>query len=317
MRPGSSEPGLNLCQGRFERVSIDWRRRLWLLPAVPIVFLAVAMIANDVLTLEPVASFVAQYPGVVALPSDAPTGFPVWVNATHFLNILFMVLIARTALSIRSKQRPPHFFTRRNKGLIRTAGNPRRMSIHVWLHLAIDLLWAANGVVFIVLLFATGQWMRIVPTSWDIFPNALSAALQYLGFVWPADNAWVNYNSLQVLAYFVTVFVAAPLAILTGIRLSNAWPQREHWIRAVPEKPIRWIHNAALVYFAVFVTIHVFLVLTTGLLRNLNMMFAANDGTNWVGLVFCVLGLDVIMAIWMILRPKTVAVIARVFGKVQ
>jgi thiosulfate reductase cytochrome b subunit len=298
-------------------VSIDWRRRLWLLPVVPIVVLAVAMIANDVLKLEPVAAFVAQYPGVVPLPSDAPTGFPIWLNATHFLNILFMALIARTALSIRSKQRPPHFFTRRNSGLIRTAGTPRRMSIHVWLHLSVDVLWSVNGVVFIVLLFATGQWMRIVPTSWDIFPNALSAGLQYLGFVWPTENAWVTYNSLQVLAYFVTVFIAAPVAILTGIRLSNAWPQRERWVRAIPEKPIRWIHNATLVYFAAFVVVHVFLVLTTGLLHNLNMMFAANDGTSWVGLVVCVLGLDVIMAIWMILRPKTVAAIARAFGKVH
>lgn len=298
-------------------MSIDWRWRLWLLPVVPIVILFIAMLANDLLGVPAVAEFVKQYPGTVPLPPDAPHGFPVWLNAAHFLNILFMALIARTALSIRSKQRPPHFFTRRNSGLVRTAGAPRRVSIHVWLHLAVDCLWVINGVVFIVLLFATGQWMRIVPTSWDIFPNALSAGLQYLGFVWPADNAWVNYNSLQVLAYFVTVFVAAPLAILTGIRLSNAWPQRERWIRGVPEKPIRWIHNATLVYFIVFVTIHVFLVLATGLLHNLNMMFAANDGTNWVGLVVCVLGLDVIMAIWMVLRPKTVAGLARLFGTVQ
>ena len=275
------------------------------------------MIAHDILGLPAVADFVRQYPGVVPLRRDAPIGFPVWLNATHFLNILFMVLIVRTALSIRSKQRPPHFFTRRNTGLIRTSGAPRRMSIHVWLHLSVDLLWFVNGVTFIVLLCVTGQWMRIVPTSWDIFPNALSAGLQYLGFVWPVDDAWVNYNSLQVLAYFVTVFIAAPLAIITGVRLSNAWPQRERWIRAIPEAPVRWLHNATLVYFVAFVIVHVFLVLTTGLVRNLNMMFAANNGDSLVGLVICVLGLDVIMAVWMILRPQTVAALARLFGKVQ
>jgi hypothetical protein len=37
-----------------------------------------------------------------------------------------------------------------------------------------------NGLIFVVLLFASGRWMRIVPTSWEAFPNALSALLQYI-----------------------------------------------------------------------------------------------------------------------------------------
>lgn len=298
-------------------MSIDWGRRIWLLPIVPVVILLIAVLARETLHTPAVASFIATYPGTTALPADAPVGLPAWLNWQHFLNIMFMAFIARTAMRIRSKQRPPHFFTRTNSGLIRTAGAPRRMSIDVWLHLVFDALWALNGVIFIVLLFVTGQWMRVVPTSWEVFPNAVSAGLQYLAFQWPIDNAWVNYNSLQVLAYFVTVFVAAPLAILTGLRLSNAWPQRERWIRSVPERPVRWLHNATLAYFIVFVIVHVFLVVSTGLLRNLNMMFAANDTDNWFGLILCVLALDLIMAVWMLLRPPVVAAIAKRFGKVQ
>ncbi|MEU8247905.1 hypothetical protein [Nonomuraea sp. NPDC048916] len=30
---------------------------------------------------------------------------------------------------------------------------------------------------YVVLLFATGQWVRIVPSDWAVVPNALSAAL--------------------------------------------------------------------------------------------------------------------------------------------
>ncbi|MFP3802940.1 oxidoreductase, partial [Paraburkholderia sp. SIMBA_027] len=70
-----------------------------------------------------------------------------------------------------------------------------------------------NGLIFIVLLFATGQWLRIVPTNWDVFPNALSAGLQYASLNWPLENGWNNYNRLQLLTYFLTVFIAAPLAI--------------------------------------------------------------------------------------------------------
>ena len=45
-----------------------------------------------------------------------------------------------------------------------------------WWHLGIDALWLLNGVVFYVLLFATGQWRRIVPTSWEVFPTQCCSA---------------------------------------------------------------------------------------------------------------------------------------------
>ena len=49
-----------------------------------------------------------------------------------------------------------------------------------WWHLGVDVLWLANGLIFYVLLFATGEWRRIVPTSWQVFPDAASVLLQYL-----------------------------------------------------------------------------------------------------------------------------------------
>jgi thiosulfate reductase cytochrome b subunit len=168
-----------------------------------------------VLRAQPaVQEFMAQYPGVVEPAAGAPVGIPVWVNVTHFLNTLFLLLIIRTALSIRSKKRPPAFWTPRRK-LFGQA--PRRMGINVWLHNTVDILWVLNGAIYLVLLFATGQWVRTVPTSWEVFPHALSALLQYLTFTWPVENPWVSYNALQVLAYFGVTFLLAPLAILSGV----------------------------------------------------------------------------------------------------
>jgi hypothetical protein len=43
-----------------------------------------------------------------------------------------------------------------------------------WWHFSINLLWTINGIVFLVLLFVTGQWQRLVPLTWEVFPNALS-----------------------------------------------------------------------------------------------------------------------------------------------
>ncbi len=95
-----------------------------------------------------------------------------------------------------------------------------------WWHLTVDVVWLLNGVIFVVLLFATGRWERIVPTSWDVFPHALSVAIQYLSLNWPTENAWVAYNGQQQLAYFITVFVAAPLSLITGLGMSPALSTR-------------------------------------------------------------------------------------------
>lgn len=79
-----------------------------------------------------------------------------------------------------------------------------------------------NGIVFYILLFTTSQWRRVVPTSWAVFPNALSVLIQYLLLHWPTEQGWTVYNSLQLLAYFITLFIAAPLALITGLGMSPA-----------------------------------------------------------------------------------------------
>jgi thiosulfate reductase cytochrome b subunit len=180
-----------------------------------------------------------------------------------------------------------------------------------------DFLWVLNGVVFVVLLIVTEQWMRIVPTSWEIFPNALSAGLQYASLDWPTDNAWVNYNSLQVLAYFTTVFIAAPIAIKTGLRLSPIWPEQGWLHRVFPEQLARTLHVGVMFYFFVFIVIHVTLVMTTGALRNLNMMYAGNEGSSWLGAGIFALSLVVMVIAWFLVRPSILKPIAAFSGKVQ
>ncbi len=281
--------------------------------------LALALVASGmafVLRAQPsVQEFMARYPGVVEPAAGAPVGVPVWLNVAHFLNILFLLLIIRTALSIRSKNRPTAFWTPRRK-LFGQA--PRRVGINVWLHNTVDILWVLNGAVYLGLLFATGQWVRTVPTTWEVFPHALSAALQYLTFTWPVENPWVSYNGLQVLAYFGVTFLLAPLAILSGLRLSRAWPvEAPRLNRWVPEKPVRWVHNVVLFLFLAFIVVHVALVLFTGALRNLNVMFAANDGMSWLGTIIFVASLAVLAAAWFALTPGVQKRLASLTGKVQ
>ncbi|OAH49427.1 cytochrome b/b6 domain-containing protein [Microbacterium oleivorans] len=271
-----------------------------------------------ILSLEPLQDFLATYPGEYHLPEGAPVGFPAWLNWSHFFNAFFMVLIIRTGLQVRSEKRPAAMW-------ISKKDRKRRMSLTLWLHQALDILWLANGLIFVVLLFATGQWMRVIPTSWEVFPNALSAALQYVSLDWPTENGWVNYNALQQLAYFTTIFLAAPVAALTGYRMSAMWPKQAATLNRV--YPVEWarkLHFPTMLYFVAFIAVHVLLVLSTGALRNLNHMYAAQGSTdpdayadNWTGFWLFALSIAVIVAAYVAMRPLVVAPIARLFGEVK
>ncbi|MGO4384293.1 cytochrome b/b6 domain-containing protein [Specibacter sp. RAF43] len=256
--------------------------------------------------------FLATYPGEYPLPAGAIAGFPAWVQWQHFFNVFLMVLIIRSGLQVRNEKRPGAFWTPKwskdGKG---------KISLTLWFHQGLDILWLANGVIFVVLLFMTGHWMRIVPTSWDVFPNAFSAVVQYMSLDWPTENGWVNYNSLQQLMYFLTVFVAAPLAAITGVRMSELWPKGAKTLNKVyPVELARALHFPVMLYFTAFIVVHVSLVFATGALRNLNHIYAGTDVVNWAGFLIFVVSLLVIVGGWIAARPLVLAPIARLSGKV-
>lgn len=262
------------------------------------------------LTGDAMQSFLTDYPGEYHLPEWAPVGIPWWLSWAHFFNVFLMVLIIRSGSQIRTEQRPTVFWTPK--------WNPqRKIGLTIWFHQSLDLLWLLNGVIFVVLLFVTGQWVRIVPTSWEVFPNALSAALQYVSLDWPTENGWVNYNSLQQLTYFATVFLAAPLAIASGVRMSGLWPKNAQRLNKLyPIEMARAIHFPVMLYFVVFIIFHVTLVLATGTLRNLNHMYAGQDVVNWTGFWIFVASILVIAGTIFAARPVVIAPIAALFGRV-
>ncbi|AIT61867.1 cytochrome b/b6 domain-containing protein [Corynebacterium doosanense] len=277
----------------------------------------VAVATRWLLSTGPGADFIARYPGHPELPEDTPVGLPAWLSWQHFLNMLFIVLILKSGLQIRSERRPEAYWTPK-------FGNGKKISLTTWFHQAVDIFWVLNGFIYIVLLFATGQWKRLVPTTWDVFPHALSAVLQYLTFDWPTENGWIHYNAMQQLTYFFTVFIAAPLAIITGLRMSTLWSAK--WTRlsrALPLKITRKVHVGVMVYFLVFAAIHVILVTFTGLLSNLNHMYAGRGSADpteyahdWTGLIVFLVSVAVIAAAAYFARPVVLAPVAKHGGEV-
>ena len=308
-----------------------WFNLLWLIPVGFVVLIAAIAAAKGLRNTPPVADFIAAHPGTIVAGVDP--GIPWWVDATHFVNLFLLIFILRSGLQIISDH-PRLYWTRNSTpgrdwfriqkpvptdplwtakqdsislpGQVGLPGIRHSIGLARWWHLGMDTLWLANGVLYVVLLFTTGQWRHVVPTSWEAAPNALSVALQYLSLDWPLDNGWVAYNSLQQAAYFVTVFVAAPLAVLTGLGMSPALSTRFTGVsRWLSIQAARSLHFLVLCYFLVFIVIHVGLVATTGLLRNLNHVFAARDATDWVG--FGVFAAAMVLSIlgWVAATPFT------------
>jgi len=285
---------------------------------IAFLLLLVAVLAAKAIRDLPAAqSFMGRFPGTSRLPPDAPVGFPAWLAWEHFLNGFLLLFIIRSGWHIRTATRQAVFWTRNNTGLIRTRNRPNKISLSLWFHLSVDALWVLNGIIFYILLFTTGQWMRLVPVNWDIFPNAVTVAVEYLSLNWPTDASWVNYNSLQVLSYFVTVFLAAPLALITGLRMSPAWPSRFTRINTVyPVGMARAIHFPVMVWFAAFTVAHVTLVLATGALRNLNHMYAVRDDEGWVGFWIFAVSLLVTVGAWFAAQPIILRSVASLSGSV-
>jgi thiosulfate reductase cytochrome b subunit len=295
-----------------------WLSLVWIIPVALVVLAAVVLGARAVRFSDVGVGFLAAFPGSSAPAQGTPVGFPAWLSWQHFFNSLLILLIVRTGWTVRTTPRPAAFWTRNNTGLIRTKGAPKRISLNLWFHFSLDALWVLNGIVFYVLIFATGQWLRIVPTSWDVFPNAASAALQYASLQWPVENGWVNYNALQLLAYFTTVFIAAPLAILTGIRMSAAWPEGARRLnRVYPVTVARRLHLPIMIYFVAFIVVHVTLVFATGALQNLNHMYGGSDEVSWVGFVIFAISIVVMIGAWVAARPLFLRPVASLMGKVS
>ena len=157
---------------------VDHREPRWFKPASgsPLValvaFAVVVLVARWLRELPAVQSFMTDYPRPIRAARRARrSGFPAWLAWQHFLNFFFIILIIRSGWQVRTTARPPAHWTRNNKGLIRTKNPPTKISLDLWFHLSLDALWVLNGIVFIILLFATGQWMRIVPDQLGRLPQ--------------------------------------------------------------------------------------------------------------------------------------------------
>lgn len=269
--------------------------------------------------------------------------FPVWLRAAHLINFVLIGILLRSGIEILSSL--PRLwwrndcapgtewlrFTRRKlpreegvytslmdeKTVSPLLALPGRENIGLgrhWHGLGV-MLWVLNGVVYVILLLATGLWRRIVPTSWEVFPDAWESFTIYLGLGVPSIEHFTPYDALQQLAYTAVVFLIAPLMIATGIAMSPTVRNRFPWYVRMwgGHQGARSLHFLGVVAMSLFVVVHVGLVFLVHPEYNLpHMVFGVTDPSRYAqAFTVAVATVVVVIGFWIALSYWTLADRAR------
>ncbi len=298
--------------------------KTFLLMASPLLLVVVAYVQWGTLGLPALPAA----PTISPETAVEPYGFPTWLRITHYVNFLFIVLLVRSGLQILADH--PRLYWNIHctpgtewlrftpvevpKDRLWTAKDDSRY-LSPWIglpgyrhtigmarhwHFLSVLFWVGNGAVFVVLLFVTDQWKRLVPNSWQIIPDAWAVFVHYATFHLPPEpNGFYDYNALQRLAYFGVVFILAPLAMLTGPSMSPALTNRFKWYPKLPgnRQVGRSLHFLVMCVFVIFLVGHVAMVAITGFVRNMNHIVIGTDDNSMTGLYLGLLGMGVLVAV--------------------
>lgn len=264
---------------------------------------------------------------------DLDLGFPVWVRVTHWFNFLFLTMLVRSGMEILSahpklywnngcmpgsewlrltRKRMPkdRLWTSTDEEVefsswIALPGGKEKLGLGRYWHFTAVFGWTLAGLIYFILLFATDQWRRLIPTSWTIVPDAWHNFVAYLTFHLPAEGTTENpmapFNALQQLSYFALVFWLTPHMILTGLAMSPAVESRAPWYPKLffGRQPARSLHFLGMIAFLAFVVIHLLMIVVHGPARELTKMTlgAGREADAWLGLAW---GLGIIAAVTVI-----------------
>jgi methionine sulfoxide reductase catalytic subunit len=160
------------------------------------------------------------------------------------------------------------------------------------------VFWVGNGMAYYLLLFATGLWSTLIPTSWSVFPQALNTMLSMAtGHLPPLGNP---FDPAQQLAYAGVVFVLGPLLLLTGAAMSPSVDARFPWYpRILGGRQIaRSIHFLCLIGVILFIILHLTLVVVDGFTFNMaNIIFGGGEVSLAVATVLFLLYFAVVISI--------------------
>jgi len=141
-------------------------------------------------------------------------------------------------------------------------------------HFFFAWLLVINGIAFVAYSVLSGHVRHdLVPTRQD-WRSIGRSIVDHLRFRHPTGEASKHYNILQKSAYLAVIFFLLPLMILMGLGMSPALDAlRPGWVDIFfGRQSVRTIHFVVAWALVLFVIIHVFEVIVTGLWNNLRSM---------------------------------------------
>ena len=172
---------------------------------------------------------------------------PVWVRVTHWINALAMLIMIGSGWQIYDAA-PLFGFT-----------FPRQIALGNWLagallwHFAAMWIIMINGLVYLVLGFATGRFRRKFFPIWpsEVLHDLFAALRGKL-----AHDDLSVYNAVQKLLY-VGILVAGVTIVLSGLSIWK--PVQLQWLTSFfgGYNTARYVHFAAMTAIVAFLVVHV------------------------------------------------------------
>lgn len=262
------------------------------------------------------------------LPTLADLGFPGWLRATHWINVFFIGYLLRSGVQILAAYPRLYWndntqpgtewikFTTKDpptdklwttldqeEEVSPVLAQPGKSNLGLgrhW-HFLAALFWILNGLVYVVLLFASGEWRRLIPTSWSIVPEAMRTFATYATFHLPPASAFHPYDPLQQLTYAAVVFMLAPFLIVTAAAQSPALEAQFPWYPKLfgGRQRARSLHFLGLLAFVAFIIVHTALVFITGPGRNFgDIIFGQHEHDQGLAVALGIGLIAVILAVY-------------------
>lgn len=141
-------------------------------------------------------------------------------------------------------------------------------------HLTFTWIFVINGIAYVAYSVRSRHLSRdLLPTSADRRSIGRSI-VDHLKFRHPRGAAARDYNVLQKLTYLFVIFVLLPMLIITGWAMSP-WLNSigAGWVNALGgRQSARTLHFIAASLLVLFVAVHIFQTIVTGLWNNLRSM---------------------------------------------
>lgn len=237
-------------------------------------------------------------------PNASNLGFPIWLRINHFINLFCIFFLIRSGLQIladhpklywndhcrpgsewikfgKKKMPTNRLFTSMDEAedvspVFAIPGGHHNLGAGRNWHFLFVPLWVLNGLSYVTLLFATGQWRRLIPTNWSIIPEAWQSALTFASLNAPPPSSFDPYDPLQQLVYAAVVFVLAPFMIATGLAQSPALIARYPWYARLfgGRQTARSLHFIGLLLMVSYVLTHLIMVILVHFPRDVERMFS-------------------------------------------